>query len=215
MASVVAQIDGSWDGQTLQFSCWRSGSLLGAQVYAASLATDGTTGVLQASATIDMSGFGSGFVEIILTDTSTPAIEAWRKTEEIDSDGDIVVSTATQSLTAIQAKTDLIGSFGATVPVRYVGTGIQLYVGERQPVVITTTTDLSAKTLSIEFDDRGGTSVATIADGSITKTSTTLTFSATAAMTAAAQTLSYSVRDTTTKEVFVYGKCAVDYQPLT
>lgn len=118
------------------------------------------------------------------------------------------------SLKQIAAKTDVIGTFNATVPVRSVGSTIQLYVGELHEVEITTSSDLSANTMTVEFDDVRGTSVATIADGSLTKTTTTLAFNATAAITTAARTLSYAVRDTTTKEVYLYGKCVVDNQPL-
>lgn len=115
---------------------------------------------------------------------------------------------------AIKEKTDLIGTAAATVPVRSRGTTLQLYVGETQTVTIATATDISGNTMYVEFDDVRGTSIATIADGSLTKTSTTLAFAATAAMTSAARTLTYAARDTTTEEVYLYGKCVVDYQPL-
>lgn len=114
------------------------------------------------------------------------------------------------SLTTIQAKTDLIGTLSATVPVRSVGSSLQLYKGETQTIEIATTTDISGQTLVVNFVDRNGTTVASVADGSLTKTSSLISFACPSAVTTLTRYLQYTVSDTSTGQVYLQGFASID-----
>ena len=118
-------------------------------------------------------------------------------------------------LLSIKAKTDLIGSSGATIPARSTGSRLTLFVGEEHSVSIATATDFSANTMYLEFRDREKDVIDTIADGSLTKSDTSISFNATATLTASERVLSWALRDLTTDEVYIFGKAAVTYPPTS
>lgn len=193
-------VDGNvWNGAA--FGSWSDGSYTTYRVTATEVGTSGRFLGTEPSGTVTYE---------LRERAATLALSYIVWTGDTSSDG----VSLNADVTAIKAKTDLIGTYAATVPVRSSGTTYQMYVGETSNITITTSTDYSAETLTIEVDDRDGTSVATIADGSITKTSTTISFAATAAMTSKARILLYAVRKASNSEVLLHGKIVVDYMPL-
>ena len=85
-------------------------------------------------------------------------------------------------------------------------------VGSTQQVTVQCNQDVSAKTLVVVAETMPvKTDVATVADGSITKSTTTVTFNLVSAMTSAERTLRLTVRDTTTKEIYASVRLFVTY----
>ena len=122
---------------------------------------------------------------------------------------------AGKELQDIEGRTSLIGSGTAFAPNRSLGNNrLTVFVGETSSLTLITPTDLSGETLELTFDDSNEAEVGVIEDGSLTKTSSSVTWSFTSAITATAQLLNYSLRRTSDKEVFLRGECNVEYAPL-
>jgi hypothetical protein len=128
---------------------------------------------------------------------------------------DVILDAVKVDTDAIKLKTNLIGT--SVAPLSSGGNGVEYAtVGSTKEVGITCSADISAKTLVVVFEMQGGTDVATVTDGSLTKESALVTFSLPAASTTSERTLHYSVRDTTTSEeyagglLFVTQEAAVD-----
>lgn len=114
----------------------------------------------------------------------------------------------------VRTKTELITAGGFTVT-RLSATTIYLFVGETHNYTLSTD-DYTAKTLQLIFETNEGVDVATIADGSITKATTSITFAVPAAVTASQRILRWSLRDTASgDEVLAYGAARIDTTALS
>jgi hypothetical protein len=91
------------------------------------------------------------------------------------------------------------------------GTTITVWVGSETLVTISTDSDLSAKTMRVAIETPGGTDVATIENASITKTSSTVAFTIPTTATTLVRDLRWSLRDTTSQVVYLYGVLQVLY----
>lgn len=105
------------------------------------------------------------------------------------------------------------GPSSVTVQASTQGSTLNLYVDESHSVTITTE-DYSALTLKVVFESKFGVDVATIADGDLTKSSSSVAFSIPADVTSKVQDLFWSIRDTSADKVLVNGLCLVDYSPI-
>lgn len=85
-------------------------------------------------------------------------------------------------------------------------------VGETSSVSVTTTEDVSATAVTVVVETSDLTDVGSIADGSLTKTATTVAFALSSAMTASERTLRYSVRKDADGEVVASGSLFVTYK---
>ena len=94
----------------------------------------------------------------------------------------------------IKAKTDLIAS-GAIALSRLAGTRLEFFVGETHTFTLTTD-DYTSKTLALIFETTAGVDVATVADGSLTTTSSSVAFAIPAAVTASVTRMRWALRDT-------------------
>ena len=84
-------------------------------------------------------------------------------------------------------------------------------VDEAKQVSVTCSKAVDGLTLEVVVETTDKTDVATIADGSITKSGTTATFSLTTAITASERTLRYTVKNTADDETLASGKLFVTY----
>lgn len=99
------------------------------------------------------------------------------------------------------------------------GTTIEVFTGETTTVSIATvdaqgnSVDYSGSALSVVIESKNGTDKATIADGSITKNSSTISFAVPAAVTATEATYRWALRDTADDGVLMQGPLIVTYAP--
>ena len=84
-------------------------------------------------------------------------------------------------------------------------------VGEQSQVSVTTDEDVSATAVAVTIETGDKTDVATIADGSLTKTSSSVAFSLSSSVTASERTLRFAVRKTADSAVVASGKIYVTY----
>lgn len=110
----------------------------------------------------------------------------------------------------------IVHPLAGVVSNRINGTYIGLFVGETSSVSIGvvdssgTAVDVSAMNLAIVFEDRNSrTDVATVANGSITKSTSTVIFTVPTAVTTIERSLIWSLRNTT--DVLLHGVCEVTY----
>ena len=89
---------------------------------------------------------------------------------------------------------------------------ISANVGETSQVTVTTDVDVSAVAVEVVIETTDKTDVGTIANGSLTKTSTTVAFALTSAITASERTLRYAVRKTADGDVVASGLLFVTYK---
>jgi len=105
-------------------------------------------------------------------------------------------------LHAIQAKTDLLGTAAAPVT-SYDGGSIYAVVGSTANATIVCSENISAKTVVVVFETiMSKTDVATIANASVTKVTTSATFALPSAATASERTLRVTIRDTTSHKAY-------------
>lgn len=102
------------------------------------------------------------------------------------------------------------------VPDRVSGTSLSVFIGETTTLTIPVVdadgdaVDTTGMTLSVVFEDKNTrTDVAFVADGGITKTTTTVSFAVPSAVTTTDRQLLWSLRNTTT--VLLHGVCSVEY----
>jgi len=124
-------------------------------------------------------------------------------------DLDVIILSSDQ-LTEVKSRTDLI-TLGVTTRRRYDTTTYYLFVGELHSQSIDTQDDLTGATLEVYITEADHTPTATIADGSITKTATTVAFTLTSPITLTPRKLRWAVRESTTKQVFERGSFEVSY----
>lgn len=130
----------------------------------------------------------------------------------------------TDSLEALRDRGDAAWITGTVVVVGQVPSGVgettlRNYVGENKTWTIATVdengtaVDLSALSLTITIEDEDGTTVQTIATGSITKTSTSISFTTSAASANAVitNTHKWACRNSSTSEVKLRGPYIVEY----
>lgn len=133
--------------------------------------------------------------------------------------GAMAANTLTASALAADAVTEIAAAVTGVVVLPVAGsvvssvsgTTITVYVGSETNVTISTDADLSAKTMRVSIETPDGTDVATIADGSITKTSSTVAFTIPTTATTLVRDLRWSLRDTTSQVVYLYGVLQVLY----
>jgi hypothetical protein len=107
----------------------------------------------------------------------------------------------------------------STFPLRVAGTTVVSFEGESVDVTITPTdalgqsVDTTGLTLEVTISDRAKVELETIADGDITKTSTSFTFPTSAANASAFSGGCWACRRTDTKEVISYGQYHVYHAP--
>jgi len=130
-----------------------------------------------------------------------------------DMIGEGEIAAITDQLDEIQAKTDLIGTSAAPVD-SYDSGSIYVSVGSTQSVTIICSESIVAKTVAVVIETvLSKTDVATVADGSITKSTTGASFSLPTAATASERTLRISVRDTTSQKTYGSAILFVTYDP--
>lgn len=164
-------------------------------------------------------------LDAILLDTGT-TIPATLTTIEADTnelqtdwtnDGrlDLILDSIKTDSTAILVDT------GTTLPnllysTNTIATGtrsdsIYARVDETKSITVNCSKDVEGLTLAAVFETADKTDVGTIADGDITKSTTTAAFALTAALTASERTLRYTIKDTATDETLASGKLFVTY----
>lgn len=132
MVAIAAQIDSGWLGFSMTFVATRAGAQLGTGVATVSSLP---AGLVKATATIDMSSYGAGLVDLSLIQNTTNSL-VWSDTFEIGASGDLVASdssaiaaiqaivdailvdtdaTIPATLSAVKAKTDLLYTTGSSV----------------------------------------------------------------------------------------------------
>lgn len=111
----------------------------------------------------------------------------------------------------IKTKTDSISGGAFTVTNRMNGTEMQLFVGEQYDFTIQTTVDYTGVMLELAWEDRDNVlDIASIADGDLTKTPTSVTFTIPASVTETVRKLNWSLRDVDSGDkVLIYGLCKV------
>jgi len=117
MATVVAIIDGGWSALALTFVACRDGTQLGAE---AATNAQLASGQWTATATIDMSGYGAGVVDLSLIDGSSNL--AWLDQQYVDAAGNLQSQTVMSTITTITCGID-----GNTIWVKGLATGLTLY----------------------------------------------------------------------------------------
>lgn len=122
MVAVAAQIDSGWLGSPMTFVCTRGGTQLGT---GAATVSPLASGLVKAVATIDMSSYGAGLVDLSLIENTTKSL-IWLGTIEIDASGTLVNRLAT-----IAADTALIGGGQAIVQAQPVNAQ-----GKLDPIII-------------------------------------------------------------------------------
>lgn len=115
----------------------------------------------------------------------------------------------------IKAKTDLIGTAAATQLVRQAASKITIYIGERHTFTINVNNDYTARTVTLCFEATDATAdISVIANGSLTKTTSSVAFAIPEAVTTTDRNLRWSIRDAATKEVLEFGLAYVRPQAL-
>lgn len=178
-----------WNGST--YVTWVNADYQSYRVTATEL---GDSGIFHAADIAD-----AAFFE--LRERANTLATSYVRWQQIVSDGD---------LAAIKAKTDLIGTGSATVPVRLVDSDITLFNKEQHDFELDVTTDYTAYTdLDIAFEYKGD-DVAVLAHADLTITSTKITFTIPAAVTNTRRTLEWSLRDADDgNKVLLCGRCFV------
>lgn len=112
----------------------------------------------------------------------------------------------------------IIGTLTGTVPVGNCPAtrdSISAYVASQKAVLIECSENIETKTLEVVFETLDHKSdVATVVDAQITKTGNEALFALPVAVSAQEWSLEYTIRDTTSKQVYAAGLTFVEYAAL-
>lgn len=136
-----------------------------------------------------------------------------------NEDYDLLAVTGTYFPRSEQVAALTVLPLDATVVDRVAGTSINLFTGETPSVAVAVvdsagvSVDLTSLTLEIVIELRPGTDVVVIANGSITKSNGSFSFTVPSAVTNAARACKWALRKTTDESVLVQGDLYVNYAP--
>lgn len=167
-----------------------------------------------------------GSIETDTQDIQNTSALVKTQTDKLTFDGSNRVSAnvtamAANTLTASALAADAIAEIAATVTGVVVlpvagsvtsavdGTNITLRTNATTTITVSTSADLSAKTLRIVAEDETGTDVFTVANGSITKTSNTIAFSITSG--SVVRELQWACRDVSNGEAYLVGSMNIKH----